>query len=57
MVKAGDIVLHCRSGQRMHVDAIDGKVARCSWVRREDGRLVTRDFIASFLVPATEALA
>lgn len=56
-IEAGDIVRHCRSGQRMHVDKVEGRVARCSWVRSDDGRLVQREYLISFLVPFKEALA
>lgn len=54
-MKVGDVVLHTRSGRRMTVELVSGRVATCAYW--QDGVLFRRDFHVGWLVPATEAVA
>ena len=51
----GDVVRHSRSGRRMTVESIEGKVVSCAFFI--EGTLFRRDFLIDFLQPEGMALA
>ena len=54
-IQAGDVVTHCRSGRRMTVEAVRGKVVSCAFFI--EGVLHRREFLSDFLVAPAVALA
>jgi len=54
-VNPDDVVTHCRSGRRMTVESVEGKVVSCAYF--VDGQLFRRAFLAGFLLPEGMALA
>lgn len=51
-MKAGDVVGHLATGERMTVEAVDGKRVRCTWWCPATQNFPEDDFAAHELGPA-----